>query len=80
MEKERGAILNRCPICQQADLIFQNTNARNESDQGTGEDGEGSRPYFMCADQEGCGLLVSVTGKDKYHAAERLRKVHKRLS
>ena len=60
--------LEKCPSCLANLVIWQDTNHRNESDQGTG------RPYVMCEDQEVCGLIMSVRSVDK------LRELYRKIN
>ena len=48
----------KCPMCKAGELSFHDTSPANETDQGTG------KPYFMCSDQNKCGLICSVNRVD----------------
>jgi len=57
----------KCPICLTGKLSWHDTNAMNQTDQGTGD------PYFMCSDQFRCGLVVST------RTNEGVRKAYERI-
>ena len=54
-----------CPSCLRKRLSWHDTNPQNQTDMGNG------KPYLMCEDQEGCGLIVSVLKVEKLRAIYR---------